>query len=888
MAKCIDELVKAAKGAITKKEAEAIIKSVEKKFKQSFPEKMSKADKDSASLKTSAGTASPEQRMFDAAGEAFKERLADKKEQLRRRQLQVDAASRNQYEVATHSGGMVSGVVDGLVGRADGRFHELSLYGRSQGIAELYMAEMQHGLDPYLKALGHKMTAQDELHLVEALMDNSTARAKFHSDPDLTAAEILAKQYRIIDNDIRNRKNAAGADIKYLQGHVPQQWDAALVRVFGLTGLDRVKFLQPGVNPLILKRLRSKATKNWIDFVLPRLDREKFMDDETGLPLDDAKMTEVLTEVWTTLATNGLAGHSDPALGETSLAERLGVHRELHFKDPQSFIDANRAFGTKDLFTALTGNIHRHATEIAMLEKYGPNPDAGFKTVLQYAKSSQAEQTLFGREGSTLAEQIFDEIKGTYNSATEEKYDMVSRAMQGTRNYITAAKMGMLLLSQANDVATYRAIAQADGLDTGRSFRMALKMLNPFAGEDRALARRQGMLAQSVINDVAMRYGQDTRGPGISGKIANWTVELTGAEHWTKGMKQGFQMLIATHIHDARGLEHGALEGRFAEMVKRYGITPEEWDVIRAAEPVTIAGEKVITPIGVSQVVTRDIGMGIIENTRESRDKATQGEKTVREAAIKYGALLAEEADQAMMTPGPKERAIIKGATKPGTIAGEFMRSVFLFKTFTVGMVTKAMPRIYAEGPGKSRASIMAQFALGATVAGAFSMQMKEIAKGRNPRDMFTPGFWAAAALQSGGMGIFGDFLFADSNRFGGGPISTMIGPVAGFIDDAHKLTVGNVERALDGKHHPKDGVTDFAADSIQFAKNYAPLINLWYTRLALDHLLFFHAQNAVNPGFLRRMEQRTQRENNQTFWWRPGDNAPEGMPDLTQAFGGR
>jgi len=888
MATCIDELVKAAKGAISKKEAERIIKSVEKKFKQPFPEKLSKEEKANASMQTSAGTASPEQRMFDAAGEAFKEAVQKQKEQLRRRQLQVDAAARNQYEVATHSRGMVSGVVDGLVGRADGKFHELSLYGRAQGIAELYVAQIQEGLDPYLKTIGHKMTSADELQLITALMDDGPAKAKFFDKTKMTPAEVLARQFRAVENDIYNRKNAAGADIKYLKGHVPQQWDASLVRVFGLSGTDRLRFLNPLSSPLLLKRLRARAMQNWIDFVLPRLDREKFVDDETGLTLDDTKMTEVLQDVWTTLATNGLAGHSEAAMGEASLAQRLGVHRELHFKDPQAFLDANRAFGSQDLFSMLTGSIHRHATEIALLEKYGPNPDAGFKTVLQYAKSSQAEQTLFGREGSTKAEHIFEEIKGSFNSASEEKFDMVSRAMQGIRNYITAAKMGMLLLSQANDVATYRAIAQADGLDTSTSFRLALKMLNPAAEADRAMARRQGMLAQSVINDVAMRYGQDTRGRAFSAKIANWTVELTGAEHWTKGMKQGFQMLIATHINDARGLDHGQLEGRFGEMVKRYGITPAEWDVIRAAEPVTIAGESVITPVAVSKVVTRDIGMGVIENTQESRAKAAEGERLVREASIKYAALLAEEADQAMLTPGPKERAIIKGATMPGTIAGEFMRSVFLFKTFTVAMLTKALPRIYAEGPGKSRAAIMAQFAIGATVAGAFSMQMKEMAKGRNPRDMFTPEFWGAAALQSGGLGIFGDFLFADSNRFGGGPISTMIGPVAGFIDDAHKLTVGNLERAADGKLHVKSGMDDFAGDTIQFAKNYAPMINLWYTRLALDHLLFFHAQEAINPGFLRRMEQRTQKENNQTFWWRPGDSVPQGLPDLSQAFGGR
>jgi hypothetical protein len=92
------------------------------------------------------------------------------------------------------------------------------------------------------------------------------------------------------------------------------------------------------------------------------------------------------------------------------------------------------------------------------------------------------------------------------------------------------------------------------------------------------------------------------------------------------------------------------------------------------------------------------------------------------------------------------------------------------------------------------------------------------------------------------------------------------------MITDIQKLTVGNVEDALAGKD------PHIAADSIQFAKNYTPLMNLWYTRLALDHLLFFHVQEAANPGYLRRMEKRTKSQNNQTLWWNPTDSLPGGM----------
>jgi hypothetical protein len=152
---------------------------------------------------------------------------------------------------------------------------------------------------------------------------------------------------------------------------------------------------------------------------------------------------------------------------------------------------------------------------------------------------------------------------------------------------------------------------------------------------------------------------------------------------------------------------------------------------------------------------------------------------------------------------------------------------------------------------------------------------------------MTQPEFWGKAFMQAGGVGIFGDFLLNDANRFGGGFVSTLGGPVAGLISDVQRLTAGNVEQAMDGKKRKKTASQDFAGDAIQFTKNYAPLMNLWYTRLALDHLLFFHAQEAVNPGYLKRMERRTKHENNQTFWWNPSDAMPQGLPDMSEAIKG-
>ena len=63
---------------------------------------------------------------------------------------------------------------------------------------------------------------------------------------------------------------------------------------------------------------------------------------------------------------------------------------------------------------------------------------------------------------------------------------------------------------------------------------------------------------------------------------------------------------------------------------------------------------------------------------------------------------------------------------------------------------------------------------------GYLSMTLKELAKGRTPREPDDAASYgklvAAAMVQGGGLGIYGDFLFGEANRVGGGMIASLAG----------------------------------------------------------------------------------------------------------------
>jgi hypothetical protein len=144
------------------------------------------------------------------------------------------------------------------------------------------------------------------------------------------------------------------------------------------------------------------------------------------------------------------------------------------------------------------------------------------------------------------------------------------------------------------------------------------------------------------------------------------------------------------------------------------------------------------------------------------------------------------------------------------------------------------------------------------------AMTAKDLIKGKKPRPIDTPEQLAkvmgAAMAQGGAMGIYGDFLFGQTSRFGGGVLETAAGPTLGKANDAYRLF-----------QDLKSGDAN-AANTLKFAIQNTPYANLFYTRMALDYLVLHEISEAMNPGYLRRMERRVEQETGQEFWLRPSE----------------
>ena len=162
-------------------------------------------------------------------------------------------------------------------------------------------------------------------------------------------------------------------------------------------------------------------------------------------------------------------------------------------------------------------------------------------------------------------------------------------------------------------------------------------------------------------------------------------------------------------------------------------------------------------------------------------------------------------------------------------------------------------------------------------------MQLKEVAKGRDPRPMDDPAFWGAAVFQGGGLGIFGDFFSSSTSRAGGGLQETLAGPTVGLVADVGRALFSNADRVAQGKA-PLIG-----RDAVNLARRYTPGSSLWYGRLALDRLVWDQLQDMLDPEartLWRRQERKARRDRGNAAWWRKGETAPDRAPTFSSLAG--
>lgn len=754
---------------------------------------------------------------------------------LKRRRVALTIAARQRLDAFINSyqgtDGKLGALNRTIAFSADGKSNFLSVESRGKATRDYALSQIQEAFEAVDPRFFHFFEDEKGVRdLVFEIRGQDTGNVK---------AKKGAKAWADVTELLRRRFNDAGGDIGYLENWgIPQHHS-----------MEKV----------------GRATRDqWVSDVIGKLDR-KYYIKEDGQLMSDAEVTAFLGEAYNTIATGGLNKLSDSGMRLSGArANRGNASRQIHFKDADSYLEYQRQYGDRSLWEVMVGHLEGISKDIALVETYGPNPDHVFRSILDEATA----------ETATANPQSTGKVKRLANS-TENLYNFISGKTQpianphiaqwsdNIRNWLVASRLGSALLASFSDLGTMYLSAKVTNLPMNQLFRNQLEAMDPTNRTELARARRAGMAMESLLGSVN-RWAMDNMGPSKARWAATAVMRASGLTAWSDAHKRAYGVTMMGSLGEVvgRAADLRSLDDTDFRILKSKGITEQDFSVWKLAdqEDWGKGNNTMLTPESIMRIpddAVKHLGAP---------------ERVKFEAMRKLLGAVAEEVDMAVITPGAREQMITGGGLQRGTVKGELVRSVFLFKSFPISVVMRHWSRAMGMPSAGGRAAYIATFLASTTVLGALSQQLNDMASGRNPREMTgedAPKFWLGALLKGGGLGLYGDFLLSDHTRYGGGALASMLGPVAGLVDDLVKIGQGIPLNAVEGKSEQTGG------DLVKLGKGMIPGANLWYAKAALDHMFFNQLQEIFSPGYLRKVEQRSKKEFNQTYWWRPQDFTP-------------
>lgn len=649
--------------------------------------------------------------------------------------------------------------------------------------------------------------------VARALWQLNAPNPQMHGIP--AEAQGVARAIHRVQEAARADANAAGAWIGKLEGWIVSQSHDA-------------------------NRMIAAGFDTWRAAIEPRLDWPR-IEAERGPIADKGKW---LAETYQNIAsgvhlTARGASKTDGFKGPGNLAKRMSEERVLHFRDADAWSDYNAQFGRGNLREAVFGGLRGSARNTGLMRVFGPNPEAMFNRIASDLRDQ------IRRAGDPKASRKFDEaVNGWLANRVKEVTGEVNRPVDATlaryaantRAFQSMAKLGGAVISSVSDLATYASELsyQGRGFLSGIGEAVGGVVEGRPAGERKEILSSLGVFFDSLVGDITRTGSLDESMGGHTSRAMQHFFKWNLLEWWTDSLRSSAGLSMSHHLalNADRGFTDLAPE--LQRTLGMFEIDAPTWERMRATGVKTAHdGAQFMVPDGMDPADAQKLRRYVVDRS-----------------------------EQAVLNPDADARATARQGTRAGTISGELFRTIMQFKGFLIAFTRQVLGReVYGrEGlPGTIKG--LSQVMVATTVLGYAAMVVKDLIKGRTPRDPADPKTIGAAMVQGGGAGIYGDFLFGQYSRNGNRALETLAGPVLGTTAE-----VANLWSKL------RAGEAD-GGDALRLAVNNTPFANLFYTRIALDYLFLYDVQEAVAPGTLRRMEQRVQKDNGQTFLWSPSQD---------------
>lgn len=743
--------------------------------------------------------------------DVWRKKRDDKQLKLDERQRQIAlermAKKRGDDEIIAYekSGMSTSEALNTSVGKgvADTKdLKTLSLEARYEGIKSEFLSKIHPFMTKFqTRLLGLRAPVSGMDDIVRGLFGKSLP------DPHMSK---MVSDLKSLFEEIRVRVNKAGGKIRHLDDWaLPIEHNASRIAITKFADFDA-------------------DIRKWFDFKRMGISEKVDFRDLHDV-LSDRKNLDDIPDTH----------------GRKSLVNQLSEQRIIHFKDADSYLEYNKKYGSTDIYGTIVNYVEGMASTIARMEKYGPNPDKTFDEILKTAQARAKNKAIdkARRTGKPLKDKtIGDHAKKTYdlqagNIGVANK--QMSGFMASARSVVVSSLSGRIFLTQLSDIPISSWRMLYDGLGASAALKAPIRGLYYLVkGMPREMAAQTGYISESMLghfNRVQGRFDDSNIVNPFIRKMGEFMFRSTGVVRWTEAMQGGFALEMNLTLMKLSNKTFAELNPRLQRSLHRYGVDDKVWDMFRKSVD-THKGHKFLNP-----ALMKDA-----------------------DARVRVMGMFATEARTGIPEPSARESSIFRG-TESGTLAGELFRSVGSLKSFPITFANTFLHPLIKSASTKGDMAMAALFIFGILPAfGYLVSSSKQVADGKVPQDPFESvdtfrKHYGAGLLQSGGLGLFGDFLFGDSTRHGQGMAATTMGPLAGSA-----FGVLQIGRTLfgGGLEGDEEKVEKAAEQLLNLLFRYPGMpLSHWMINALSDKYIRNPLREMVNPAGARQRDKRVRRD---------------------------
>ncbi|ENQ5875825.1 hypothetical protein ACEPKG_003864 [Acinetobacter baumannii] len=770
--------------------------------------------------------------------EAAKQVALDIQEQLKRKhKIAAQNILKQSQNIAALDHGKLSSmeVIDRMVARHGDMSGIQSISSKADGIASIYRGEL---IDFYTNIKGGLGIFTDQ-ELVQKIV-----RERFGENTGDALAKKISDKMGDVFETMRDRFNRNGGDI------------GDLGNKFGLPQTHN------------LEKIVKEGKEQWVNDVLPDQDVSMFVHED-GSYYSQQEIRSLLEYTYDTLSSDGAnkieVGRQATGGGTSKVTNRHGESRVLHFKDADAWLRYQNKYGGLPLVDLVEAHINGLSKDIAMVENLGSNPKTALKILMDAAAKKDWEKGIDENKTKSSRKRIetmFDEFSGGNSPQSQ----VLANLGTSYRSMNIFSMLGGTTITSITDQATIAKTAHVHGLSYRKAFGELLSQLNPANKADRELAHSLGLATEEMLGSIARwsddgltsTHGMTAKLARISSGVATQVMRVSFLNALTSASKVGFtKLLMEKYGRLSRSKAWNDLDVQDRELLSNTGLDERAWQVFQLAEPVVDRkGNQLMSARSIYEIP--DEKLTAFGDPKQVKDQV----------ASQLQAHLLDEQGMAVIEAGLREKTLINVGAR-GTIAGEIFRGIVQFKSFSAAFLMRHGSRIMAQEGLKGKAAYAIPLFVMTTLLGGLVVQLKELLNGNDPQTMWdsddpkkASSFFVRSAVQGGGLSFLGDILVAGTDTSGRDANSFVSGPLGSDFTALLGLTVGNLTQYNEGKD------TNFGNEAFKFVKGKIPAQNLWYTKAAINRMVFDEMQDTIAPGYREKALRKAERQQDRERFW--------------------